>query len=168
MRATRIQMGMPVTVEVVGSADPAVFDRVFDYFDRIDRKFSTYRSDSEISAINAGALDEASITDEMREVLALAEITREETGGYFDIRTPEGKLDPSGIVKGWAVRNAALLLADAGFGDFFVDAGGDIQSRGKNASHTGWTIGIRSPFRAEEIIKVIRPQGSGVATSGTY
>ena len=68
----------------------------------------------------------------MREVLALAEKTRRETYGYFDIRTPAGTLDPSGIVKGWAIRNAAALIARSGARDYFVDAGGDIQAAGRN------------------------------------
>ena len=40
MRATRILMGMPITIEVVGAADAAIADRVFDYFESVDRRFS--------------------------------------------------------------------------------------------------------------------------------
>ena len=104
----------------------------------------------------------------MREVLALAEQTKRETGGYFDIRRPDGTLDPSGIVKGWAIRNAAAIIAASGVRDFFIEAGGDIQSSGTNASGKPWSVGIRNPFNADEIIKVVYPRGRGVATSGTY
>jgi len=104
----------------------------------------------------------------MREVLTLAEVTRGETGGYFDIRGKDGRLDPSGIVKGWAIRNAAAIVARAGFRDFYVDAGGDIQSCGMNPDGEEWRVGIRSPFNHDEIIKVVHPRGHGVATSGTY
>ena len=104
----------------------------------------------------------------MREVLALAEQTRRETDGYFDIRTPAGTLDPSGIVKGWAIRNAAALVARSGARDYFVDAGGDIQSAGHNGEGKAWRVGIRNPFDQAEIIKVVEPRGKGVATSGTY
>ena len=81
---------------------------------------------------------------------------------------PAGTLDPSGIVKGWAIRNAAALVADTGARDFFIDAGGDIQSSGKNAEGKDWSVGIRNPFDEAQIIKVVRPRGKGVATSGTY
>ncbi len=52
--------------------------------------------------------------------------------------------------------------------DFFVDAGGDIQTGGKNPDGEEWTIGIRNPFNEREIIKAVTPKGRGIATSGTY
>lgn len=169
MRATRLMMGMPITVDVVDAApNSGVLDDVFAYFDQVDRRFSTYRPDSEIAAINNGRLAVCDSSDEMREVMALAEQTARESGGYFDARRPEGSIDPSGIVKGWAIRNAARRVAQAGYDDFFVDAGGDIQASGRNASGEEWRVGIRNPRNSSEIIKVVRPRGRGVATSGSY
>ena len=104
----------------------------------------------------------------MREVLALAEKTRQETNGYFDVKKPDGSLDPSGIVKGWAIQHSAAQLLDMGYSNFYVDAGGDIQSHGVNPKGEPWSVGIRNPFNLKEIVKVIYPRGSGVATSGTY
>ncbi len=161
-------MGMPITVEVVGAADSEITDRVFDYFETVDRRFSTYRPDSEIEAINGARLALTDCSREMGEVLALAEQTKRETAGYFDIRKADGTLDPSGIVKGWAIRNAAAIVARSGARDFYVEAGGDIQSLGVNADGTPWSVGIRNPFNAGEIIKVLYPRGRGIATSGTY
>ena len=169
MRVTRLLMGMPITVEIVGNGDcAAMIEAAFGYFDSVDRRFSTYKDDSEISAINQGRLREGDYSAEMREVLALAEKTRRETGGYFDIRTPAGTLDPSGIVKGWAIRNAADLVARSGARDFYVDAGGDIQAAGLNGEGKPWRVGIRNPFDQAQIIKVVEPRGKGIATSGTY
>mgnify|MGYP003918686563 CR=1 FL=1 len=168
MRDTRILMGMPVTVDIAGVSGATLVDAVFDYFEHIDRRFSTYRTDSEISAINRGDLPIRDWSAEMMEVMALAAQTKSQTDGYFDIRKPDGSLDPSGIVKGWAIRNAAGIVRQAGVGDFFIEAGGDIQSCGRNASGLDWSVGIRNPFNAEEIIKIVYPRGHGVATSGTY
>ncbi len=168
MRATRILMGMPITVDVVGASDASVLDAVFSYFEKVDRRFSTYKLDSEISAINRASIAASDFSDEMREVLALAEATKRESDGFFDIRKADGSLDPSGIVKGWAIRNAAEIVRQSGARDFFIDAGGDIQSSGKNASGEEWSVGIRNPFDETEIIKVVYPRGRGVATSGTY
>lgn len=169
MRITRLLMGMPITIDVTGSDDDrATMAAAFAYFEAVDRRFSTYRDDSEISAINQGRLGAANYSAEMREVLALCEQTRRETFGYFDIRTAAGTLDPSGIVKGWAIRNAAALIERSGSSDFYVDAGGDIQSSGHNGEGKTWRVGIRNPFDQAEIIKVIEPRGKGVATSGTY
>lgn len=167
MRETRILMGMPITVDICGASGALIGD-VFGYLDRIDRRFSTYKTDSEISAINRGDLPSSGWSNEMIEVLELADRTKDETGGYFDMRRPDGSLDPSGIVKGWAIHNAAGLLRVAGANDFLIEAGGDIQSAGKNASGADWSVGIRNPFDMDEIIKIIHPRGRGVATSGTY
>jgi thiamine biosynthesis lipoprotein len=161
-------MGMPITVEVVGAADADLIEAVFAYFARVDRRFSTYKPDSEVEAINRARLAAADYSDEMREVLELAEATRRATSGFFDIRKPDGTIDPSGIVKGWAIRNAAAMIAATGARDFYVEAGGDIQSAGRNQTGQPWSVGIRNPFNAEEIIKVVYPHGSGIATSGTY
>jgi FAD:protein FMN transferase len=168
MRSTRVLMGMPITVEIADPAGGALIEVVFDYFAAVDRRFSTYKPDSEIEAINRGEIAAADSSVEMREVLTLAERTKRETQGYFEIRRPDGRLDPSGIVKGWAIRNAAQIIADSGATDFFVDAGGDIQSHGKNPEGDEWSVGVRNPFEPSEIIKVVYPRGRGVATSGSY
>ncbi len=161
-------MGMPITVDIDCVSGRDLVDTVFDYFEHVDRRFSTYKADSEISAINRGDLPVRDWSAEMMEVMALAEQTKNQTDGFFDIRRPDGSLDPSGIVKGWAIRNAAGIVQRAGVDDFFIEAGGDIQSCGRNASGLDWSVGIRNPFNAREIIKVVYPRGHGVATSGTY
>jgi thiamine biosynthesis lipoprotein len=168
MRETRLLMGMPITVEIVDPAPSEVIADAFDYFAAVDRRFSTYREDSEISAINAGRLASHEASAEMREVLAIALRTCVETDGYFDMRRPDGRLDPSGIVKGWAISNAARMIAGRGIRNFYVDAGGDVQCSGCNAQGTPWIAGIRSPFNAHEIVKAVQLRDQGIATSGNY
>jgi FAD:protein FMN transferase len=168
VKQTRLMMGMPIAVEVVDHrVTAAVLDRVFDYFDYVDHKFSTYKPDSEISAINRREITVARSSADMRAVFALAEQTRQETGGYFDIER-DGQYDPSGLVKGWAIFHAAEILWDEGFANFYVEAGGDIQAAGKNRHGEDWRVGIRSPFNLNEIVKVLAVSSCGVATSGTY
>jgi thiamine biosynthesis lipoprotein len=168
MRETRLIMGMPITIEVVGASARKPIEAAFAYFGNVDQQFSPFKSDSEVSAINSGRVAIAAISEEMHEVLGLAELTKAETDGYFDVIRPDGKLDPSGIVKGWAIRNAARLIAAAGCADYFVEAGGDIQCAGRNEHDERWRIGIRSPFSETEIIKTLQPGDAGVATSGNY
>jgi len=169
MKETRSIMGMHITVEIDDPwVNEKIFNQVFDYFIAVDKRFSTYKETSEIMCINRGEISESSYSSEMREIFELAEKTKKETQGYFNIRMSNQALDPSGIVKGWAIQNAAKLLLKKGFKDFYVDAGGDIQSHGLNAKKEEWTVGIRNPFKPEEIIKRIVPKGMGVATSGTY
>ena len=168
MRDTRILMGMPITVEIVDAPHADTINIVFDYLNQVDARFSTFKDDSEICAFNRGEILPANLSVEMKEVLRWAAMTREQSKGFFEIRKPDGSLDPSGIVKGWAIRNAAQLIKQAGFTNFYVEAGGDIQAEGLNAEGQTWRVGIRSPFNNKDIIKVIALQGKGIATSGSY
>lgn len=167
LHQTRLLMGMPIAVRIAdASATSAHLDRVFAYFESVDETFSTYKDTSEIARLNRGALTEDAASADVRTILALAEQTRRETDGYFDIRRPGGGYDPSGIVKGWAVRQAADLLRAAGLRHFLVDAGGDLQVCGANDG-TPWRIGIRNPFNRAQHVKVLALRDRGVATSGT-
>jgi len=161
-------MGMPITLEVV---DPTVtaqaFDDVFAYFEYVDEKFSTYKQDSEISKINRRELLLEESSEDMKTIFALAEQTRVETNGYFNIQHND-IYDPSGVVKGWAIYNAAQILRQEEFNNFYVEAGGDVQMCGTNGEGQKWRIGIRNPFNLDEIVKVLSITDCGVATSGTY
>lgn len=161
-------MGMPVTIEVVDpTATQELLDSAFAYLDYVDRKFSTYKAESEISLINTGALTLEGASEDMKTIFALAEQTRLETNGYFEIRH-NGKYDPSGVVKGWAIYNAAQLLRGRGAQNYYVEAGGDVQMAGRNAGAELWRVGIRNPFNPDEIVKVLSLTDCGVATSGSY
>ena len=169
MRETRIIMGMPISLAVLDAhARQEHLDAVFGEFTAIDAQFSPFKDDSEVSRLNRGEIGRDRITPRLREVFDLCEKTKSETKGYFDITKPDGTLDPCGMVKGWAIRNAARQLAEMGFVNFCVEAGGDIQCSGVNDEGCEWTVGIRNPFNAEEIVKVLTPKGHGVATSGNY
>ena len=161
-------MGMPITVEIVDPGDgETAIQRVFSYFEYVDGKFSTYKDDSEISQINQHEITIERSSPDMQTIFRLAELTRLETNGYFDIRR-NGAYDPSGIVKGWAIQNAANLLRDEGYRNYYVDAGGDVQATGKNGLGQNWRVGIQNPFNTREIVKVLSVSDCGVATSGTY
>jgi thiamine biosynthesis lipoprotein len=168
MRQTRLILGMPIEVEIVGEDIQDFLDDAFAYLISVDERFSTYKEGSEISRLNRGEISESNMSEEMKEVFALAGKTKQETQGYFDIRCPDGRLDPSGIVKGWAIHNVAKIISDAGRKNYFVNAGGDIAMSGKNEKGEDWSVGIRNPFNESEIVKVVYPRGKGIATSGSY
>ena len=166
MKETRLLMGMPITVEV---ADNGVsqddLEAVYRYLVSVDETFSTYKETSEVSRLNRGELREDEYSEDMRTILALSEETRRATGGYFNIWR-DGMCDPSGIVKGWAVRNAARILEARGFRNYYLDAGGDLQLAGTKDG-APWQVGIRNPFNRAEHVKALAITDRGVATSGT-
>jgi thiamine biosynthesis lipoprotein len=166
MKRTELIMGMPVTVEIDGRDTEKHFIAVFEYFRKVDNRYSTYKSASEITKINDG-LPNIKWSLEMKTVLDLCEQTRKDTNGFFNI-TSNGRRDPSGLVKGWAINNAANMLRKKKVNNFYIEAGGDIQVNGHDTNNEPWLIGIRNPFNIDEIIKTIVVTSQGVATSGTY
>lgn len=168
MQMTNIIMGMPIAIQLPDSAPASLMGDLFDYFTEVDLRFSMYKADSEMSRFSRGELRESQLSDDLLEVLELARRTEAETSGYFAMRRPDGVLDPTGIVKGWAVRNAAISVHAAGVSDFYVDAGGDIQTSGKSPEGKDWAVGVRNPFNDQEIIKALSISNRGIATSGTY
>lgn len=166
MQFTEQIMGMPVTLNFAHAKDTTHAKDVFKFFKYVDAKYSTYKSDSEISRINNG-LAKSHWSPEMRQIFKMCEQTKQQTGGYFNISRGK-KRDPSGLVKGWAIQRAAQMLLGRGVSDFYVDAGGDLQTHGRNKNGNPWHLGIRNPFKNGEIIKVLSLSGQAVATSGTY
>ena len=161
-------MGMPITIEVVDrGVRPRHFESVFRLFHQIDERFSPFKETSETTLLDRGLLKSSQISPQMRAVMQLAEETTQASGGYFNVYR-EGRFNPVGIVKGWAIHKAARLLHLAGFADFYVEAGGDAQVCGRSLEGKPWLVGIRNPFDVSQIIKVLRISDRGVATSGTY
>jgi thiamine biosynthesis lipoprotein len=164
---TRLLMGMPITIRIADArATVAHLDQIFAYFEYVDDMFSTYKPTSEIARLNCGELTVEDASADVQAIFALAEQTRQQTDGFFDIRRPDGSCDPSGIVKGWAVKQAGDLLAAARLRSFIVEAGGDMQVSGTN-NEALWRIGIRNPFNRSQYVKVLALSDRGVATSGT-
>lgn len=168
MKGTRIMMDMPITIEVVDADSSSdIITQVFAFFTYVDNKFSTFKDNSEISQINRGEIKPADYSQDMKEIFALAEKTKLETAGFYDT-FHNGKIDPSGVVKGWAIFKAAEIIKNRGYQNYFVDAGGDIQVGGLNDQGNNWVIGIRNPFNRDQNVKIVQVSSEGVATSGTY
>jgi thiamine biosynthesis lipoprotein len=134
-----------------------------------DAVFSTYKEDSEISRLNRGelALDDAH--PDVREVLVRCEELRVITDGYFDVRGIDGgAIDPSGLVKGWAVDRAGEVLEAGGARNYSLNAGGDIRLRGAPLPEPRWRVGIQHPIERDKVAALVEGNDVGVATSGAY
>ncbi|MEO8230516.1 MAG: FAD:protein FMN transferase [Chloroflexota bacterium] len=164
-------MGTAVGIDLRGTSLPdVVIDSAFARLRFIDARFSTYRPDSEFSRLIRGDLDEADCSAELRFLLGLCEDLRRTSDGYFDIRRhrPDGRPDPTGLVKGWAIEEAAFLLESAGARDFTVNAGGDVVARGEAEPGQPWRVGIRHPEQSDRVAAVLAIRDLAVATSGAY
>ncbi len=161
-------MGTLATVELADPVpDIGILDGVFTWLHEVDRRFSTYRFDSEVNRLDRGELTERDCSDDLRHVLDQCARLWRETDGYFDAYAT-GRLDPSGYVKGWSVQRASELLTASGATNHLVDAGGDIQTRGGPAPDRGWEVGVRHPWDLDKVAWVLAGTDLAVATSGTY
>jgi thiamine biosynthesis lipoprotein len=176
-------MGIPILIDVRdGEVDPVALDRAFDWLRLVDATFSTYKADSEICRINRGELPVADAGSDVREILARCAQLREETGGYFDISAPYPRrggaatasprpeaMDPSGLVKGWSVVRAGLILEAAGARNYLINAGGDILARGRPALDAPyWRVGVQHPRQRDKLAAVVAVRDRAIATSGAY
>ena len=147
-------------------------DKVEDFFQQVDKNFSTYKSDSEVSRIRRGELEVDDASDDVKEVWKLCKHARELTLGAFDAWKVEGGFDSSGLVKGWAADVAARMLIGAGVECILINAAGDLVLRGGQISEGGevkpWSVGISSPEDVNQIVKTFDVVDGSVATSGDY
>lgn len=156
------QLGLPFSLHVRDTAaevvDAAV-ERMRAMLEHADRVFSTYRPDSDVQRLRAGAAV-ADVDPDVAVVLDLAATAHRTTGGLFDVRSG-ADLDPSGVVKGWA---ASAAFAGSGLTDreAYLNAGGDLVVSGGS-----WRIGIEHPADPTGLLTVLTVTGGAVATSGT-
>lgn len=171
LRRVEPVMGTVVSVEIrEPHLDPSVLDTVFAHLHDIDARFSPFRADSEVSRLARGELAEADASLDLRQVLAACDHLAMVTDGTFDARRhrPDGRIDPSGFVKGWALEEAAWLIDTAGGRNYWINGGGDIVVRGEASPGVPWRIGIRHPDEADRVAAVLAVTDRAVATSGTY
>jgi thiamine biosynthesis lipoprotein len=170
--------GTAVGVDVRDRLLSRTLDDVFDWFRRVDDLFSTWRDDTEIRRLARGELQLDDTSTEVQEVLRLCDAVKQESRGAFDItfgadprvdpRPGLAAIDPSGLVKGWALERAAEMISEQGGRNFTINAGGDVLTRGRPAPGTNWRVGIQHPWTRAAVAAVVDCTELAVATSGRY
>ncbi|HEY2557447.1 MAG TPA: FAD:protein FMN transferase [Diaminobutyricibacter sp.] len=175
MRFLETVMGIPMSIDIrrvdADAGADACADAAASAFAAMadaDRRFSTYRDDSEVSRVDRGLVDESAYSDDLREVLRIGDRFATASGGAFRVRLPGGGLDTDGVVKGWAASRAADVLRSRGVTDFCLNAGGDVVVSGSPGAGAGWNVGIRSPSDPARMWAVLSVTDCAVATSGAY
>ncbi|MER6226090.1 FAD:protein FMN transferase [Streptomyces sp. 900105755] len=166
-------MGTVFSFDVRGGDPDAVraaLDEAVAGLHRVDEVFSTYREDSQVSRLAREEIGVGDCDPEVAEVLELAAEAERTSDGWFSTRY-RGRLDPTGIVKGWSAERAAQTLARvAGVRGVSVNGGGDVQMFGAPEATRAWRVGIADPLRPGGLAAVISAAGVpelAVATSGT-
>jgi FAD:protein FMN transferase len=165
-------MGTVASLHVHDDVDAATLgaaaDATFAELARLEAMFSTFRDTSEISRINRGELHVLDASAEVVDVLDACTWLEHESGGAFRARRPgDGRLDPAGLVKGWATERAARHLDEAGLEHWYLSVGGDLQARGRQIDGRPWRVAIADPLHPGDVAAALDIVDAAVATSGT-
>ena len=158
---------MAISLDIRGDTPPGTLSAVIDWLHEVDQLFSPYRQDSIISGFDRGEILDGDLPVVVAEVLKQCDWLRVQSRGVFDVRAT-GRLDPSGLVKGWAIERAAWLLDELGVTDYCLNAGGDVRTKGGPSPGSRWRIGVRHPTDAQRLADVLEGNLLSVATSGCY
>ena len=163
-------MGLPISVlargaDALGAAADRAVQAVFAELVEVDRVFSPYRGDSDVSRIGRGEATPETCAPEVKDVAARCEQARALTGGLFDATRPDGTWDPSGLVKGWATERAFAHLRGVAGLDWCLNAGGDVVV--DCPSGAPFRVGIQDPRDPVAVATAVPCVMCAVATSGT-
>ncbi len=167
-------MGMPISFDIRPPVPPlGVVRDAIGWLHHVDETFSPYQNDSILTQIGRGLISETEAPLEVREVLDECRRLKLLTSGAFDafnVPAPNGTmLDPSGLVKGWAVQRAAEILERAGVENYCVNAAGDVAIGGTPDADRPWVVGVRHPHAADMLATTLHLPGPvGIATSARY
>jgi FAD:protein FMN transferase len=174
IRHAELVMGTAVSFAVVSNGPDEVVAAAIRsacaVLHRADAVFSTWNPQSPVSRLRRGETQLREMPADVTEVLQQCAAARRATGGWFDPWSAPGGVDPTGLVKGWAVEQALGVLQDAGIGAAMVNGGGDIAVCGEppDAAGPGWRIGVRHPWRPDGLAAIVTGVTAAIATSGRY
>ncbi len=82
------------------------------------------------------------------------------------LRRPGMAIGTGGIAKGYALDRAQALLVEAGYPNFMIFGGGQVQLHGTRGGRA-WRVGIQHP-RRDDYIGSFEATDAAIATSGDY
>lgn len=174
------RMNMPFTIAFVrDSFDEILIDalnqivyEIDKYLQNVEEKFSPFLSESLVSRHTdlGEELQDDFFDIEYQEVYSRSIIAKKETQGLFNPFF-DGKYNPTGFVKGWAIENAFMKYIKPLIDNNIIEAGaingaGDIQVGTRLDNNFSWEIGIENPEDKGKIIAKYSIKNGAVATSG--
>jgi thiamine biosynthesis lipoprotein len=172
------KMNIPFTVKLAVTEDDRVADHILattskminKELDAIEQKFSPFKEDSLVSKYRRGDSSPLMEDSLFQAVFSQCSIAEEVTSGYFNAFY-DGRFNPTGLVKGWAIETIFQLymkplLVDPKIIGVSLNGGGDMQLATKDDSNFSWSVGIENPYNTQEIIAEYSIKNGAVATSG--
>lgn len=159
--------GTVVTLELYGEKSELARESIYTFFQQVDQHFSTYREDSDVTALRKGA-DINGFAPDVQHAWSSCLELRDRTHGAFDPWAARGGFDPSGFVKGWAADRARDIARTHEVEHGQIDAAGDITVFGGKPDGSAWRIGIRHPEIPDQVATTTELFDGAVAGSGNY
>lgn len=160
-------MGTVFSIDIRDPGDwSAAVAEVVGRLHHVDAVLSPYRPGSDLCRLQRRELRLRDADPMVAVVLDLCAEVEAETGGAFSARYG-GTIDPTGLVKGWAVEAASRLLRDRGSANHAVGGGGDLQLAGRPEPDRPWTVGVTDPADRRRVLTTVTGSDLAVATSGT-
>ena len=169
-------MGMPISLALRGThtrddrAETA-WQAALAELRWVDAVFSTWRADSQVSRLGRGEVTIEQCDPAVAEVMRLGDDARASSDGAFDVWLTDAdgvrRLDPSGVVKGWAVERAAGHLLELPGTDVCLSAGGDMVCHVADPDGEPWAVGVEDPHDPARLVARVPVRRGAVATSGS-
>lgn len=134
--------------------------RIVGEIERLSHVFNVFDSKSQISLLRAGGSPHS---NELRQLLKLAERWSLRSGGRFDPQIGMSDVNLNAIAKGWIVDRATEVVP--GIRTLVLDAGGDVLHIGR----TPIRVGVENPMRPydnEPPLVTVKLHNAALATSG--
>jgi FAD:protein FMN transferase len=145
-------------------------DAVRSWLDEVEAALSPYRADSDLCRWRSGTAPLPRCSPLLTQVIDSVGTLEDLTGGGFHPFDRQGRFDPTGYVKGWAVERAVGILLDAGVPDALFGVGGDMQMVGRADTGRPWRVAVTDPRDERKIVAVVEAPADGrpfaIATSG--
>ncbi len=167
-------MAMEFTLHVDDAVDRDALATTMEHIEHdlrwVDETFSTFKDDSCVSRIGRGETTVEECPPAVAQVLDLCADYRDATGGAFDAVRPDGRIDPTGIVKTWAMERVRWRLDSLPARGWMWGCAGDATVSGLGPDDGRvWRVGIAHPEHRFESVGTVVLGGrrTAIATSGT-
>ncbi len=154
---------VPVSAEMF-----ALIDAALQWSARSDGAFDiSYASVGHLYDYRAGVCPDDAALERARAGIGWRHLVLDAPARTLRFAHPATRIDLGGFAKGHAVDRAAEILARRGIRHALVSAGGDSRVLGDRRGRP-WTIAIRDPRRAGEVVAVLPLEDVAISTSGDY
>jgi thiamine biosynthesis lipoprotein len=150
--------------------------------------FEVMRVGMEVSALSGGAFDlswaamrglyrfergvpptlpDPKLVKERKALVSYKQIAFDPAARTVRLKKKGMALGTGGIAKGYALDRAAAILERAGFQNYLMFAGGQVQVHGARAGRA-WRVGIKHPRYLDQHIGMFEVHDGSIATAGDY